>query len=102
MFFSNESLDHIRFLFDDYKLSRWYFEVVDLYRRVLFTGILPLTTRLKTPIYNMLSHVLKENSFPPCMFFFNTFLNQLISLPFPFNICFLYATLQVHIHSTQF
>jgi hypothetical protein len=42
---SLSSLDHIRFLFDDYKLSRWYFEIVDLYRRILFTGVLPLTTR---------------------------------------------------------
>mmetsp|Transcript_46260 Transcript_46260/g.59463 ORF Transcript_46260/g.59463 Transcript_46260/m.59463 type:complete len:919 (+) Transcript_46260:649-3405(+) len=41
----DKSLDSIRFLFDDYKLSRWYFEVVDLYRRILFTGVLPLIAK---------------------------------------------------------
>mmetsp|Transcript_43092 Transcript_43092/g.55361 ORF Transcript_43092/g.55361 Transcript_43092/m.55361 type:complete len:331 (-) Transcript_43092:1387-2379(-) len=35
----------IRFLFDDYKLNRWYFEVIDIYRRIAFTGVLPLLFR---------------------------------------------------------
>lgn len=39
------SLDPIRFLFDDYKLSRWYFEVVDLYRRIIFMAVLPLLSK---------------------------------------------------------
>jgi hypothetical protein len=38
---NDESLDAIRFLFNDYKCSRWYFEVVDLYRRMFYGGILP-------------------------------------------------------------
>jgi len=42
---NDKSLDLIRFLFKDYKLSRWYFEVVDIYRRIFFTSILPLLFR---------------------------------------------------------
>jgi hypothetical protein len=39
---NDESLASIRFLFSDYKCSRWYFEIIDLYRRIFFVGILPL------------------------------------------------------------
>jgi hypothetical protein len=39
---SNEDLAPLRFLFVDYKCSRWWFEVVDMYRRITFIGILPL------------------------------------------------------------
>ena len=38
----DESLRPYRFLFSDYKLNRWYFEIVDLYRRIFFIGVLPL------------------------------------------------------------
>jgi len=41
----DKSLDALRFLFQDYKCSRWYFEVVDLYRRMFFGGVLPLLSR---------------------------------------------------------
>jgi len=26
----------------DYKCERWYFEVVDMYRRIVFLGVIPL------------------------------------------------------------
>lgn len=38
----DETLHAYRFLFSDYKLNRWYFEIVDLYRRIFFIGVLPL------------------------------------------------------------
>jgi len=38
----DESLASISFLFSDYKCSRWYFEILDLYRRIFFVGVLPL------------------------------------------------------------
>lgn len=41
---NNPDLDYIRFLFIDYKCSKWWFEVVDLYRRIVFIGILPLVS----------------------------------------------------------
>jgi len=42
---NDKSLDAFRFLFNDTSLGRWYFEVIDLYRRVLFTGVLPLLSK---------------------------------------------------------
>jgi hypothetical protein len=38
----DKSLDALRFLFNDYLPARWWFEVVEIYRRTLFVGILPL------------------------------------------------------------
>lgn len=35
-------LSYIRFLFDDYKCNKWWFEVVELCRRIMFISILPL------------------------------------------------------------
>lgn len=43
--YAHHRLDYLRFLFEDYQCNRWYFEVVDLYRRITFTGILPLLSR---------------------------------------------------------
>jgi len=40
----NESLDALRFLFNDYKCNKWWFEVSDMYRRIIFIGVLPLTS----------------------------------------------------------
>jgi hypothetical protein len=40
----NPSLAPLRFLFIDYKCDKWWFEVVDMYRRIIFIGILPLTS----------------------------------------------------------
>jgi hypothetical protein len=33
---------YLRFLWDVYLPHMWYFEVVDMYRRILFIGVLPL------------------------------------------------------------
>lgn len=35
------SLKHLAFLWQDYKPSSWYYEVVEIYRRVVFTAVLP-------------------------------------------------------------
>jgi hypothetical protein len=40
----NEDLTSLKFLFEDYKCSKWWFEVVDMYRRITFIGILPLVS----------------------------------------------------------
>lgn len=41
---NNKSLNFIRFLFNDYKVKKWWFEVVEMYRRIVFIGVLPLTS----------------------------------------------------------
>ena len=38
----NSSLDTIRFLFHDYKCSKWWFEIVEMYRRIVICGVVPL------------------------------------------------------------
>ncbi len=38
----NAALDPLRFLFDDLCINCWWFEVGDMYRRILFVGIVPL------------------------------------------------------------
>jgi hypothetical protein len=38
----NPNLAYIRFLFLDYKCNRWWFEIPDMYRRIMFIGIVPL------------------------------------------------------------
>jgi hypothetical protein len=35
----NKSLDSIRFLFNDYRTPKWWFEVAEMYRRILFIGV---------------------------------------------------------------
>ena len=40
----DRSIDHIRFLFDDLHVTSWYHEIFDLYRRMFFIGVLPLTS----------------------------------------------------------
>ena len=42
----DHSIDHIRFLFNDTRVSRWYHEVFDMYRRMFFIGVLPLTSEV--------------------------------------------------------
>jgi len=37
-------LASIRFLFVDYKCSKWWFEIFDMYRRIIFIGVLPLVS----------------------------------------------------------
>ena len=39
---SDEALASVKFLFQDYKCERWYFEVLDMYRRIVFLGVIPL------------------------------------------------------------
>jgi hypothetical protein len=39
-----EGLDYIRFLFQDYKVKIWWFEVFEMYRRMMFISMLPLTS----------------------------------------------------------
>lgn len=38
----DRSLDYLNFLWSDYACDRWWFEVCDIYRRVLFIGVMPL------------------------------------------------------------
>jgi hypothetical protein len=40
----NPDLAPIRFLFVDYKCSKWWFEIADMYRRIVFIGIVPLVS----------------------------------------------------------
>jgi hypothetical protein len=40
----DKKLDALRFLFQDYKCANWWFEVAEMYRRVCFIGVLPLTS----------------------------------------------------------
>jgi hypothetical protein len=42
---SNTELTSIQFLFAEYKCPMWWFEILDMYRRIVFIGILPLTSR---------------------------------------------------------
>ena len=39
---SNSKLATLRFLFQDYKCSKWWFEIAEMYRRIVFIGIIPL------------------------------------------------------------
>jgi len=39
---NDEELASVKFLFQDYLCERWYFEVVDMYRRIVFLGVIPL------------------------------------------------------------
>ena len=39
---TDRSIDHIRFLFQATRPACWYHEIVDMYRRLLFLGVLPL------------------------------------------------------------
>jgi hypothetical protein len=39
---SNTELAHLRFLFVDYKCDKWWFEIADMYRRIMFIGVVPL------------------------------------------------------------
>jgi hypothetical protein len=41
---NNPSLAPLRFLFVDYKCSKWWFEIADMYRRIVFIGIVPLVS----------------------------------------------------------
>jgi hypothetical protein len=36
------SLKHLAFLWQDYKPSSWYYEVLEIYRRIAFTAVLPV------------------------------------------------------------
>ena len=38
------SLKSLRFLFDSYKCDCWWFEVLEMYRRVIFVSAIPLTS----------------------------------------------------------
>jgi len=41
---SNPDLAPLRFLFADYKCSKWWFDIVDMYRRLFFIAVLPLVS----------------------------------------------------------
>jgi hypothetical protein len=41
---NNPSLFPLRFLFVDYKPSCWWFEIADMYRRIVLIGLLPLSS----------------------------------------------------------
>jgi hypothetical protein len=38
----NEQLSPLKFLFVDYRCSKWWFEVVEMYRRIAFIDVIPL------------------------------------------------------------
>ena len=38
----NAALTPLRFLFNDLRLNKWWFEICDMYRRILFVAIVPL------------------------------------------------------------
>jgi len=40
----NPELGFLRFLFIDYKCDRWWFEVAEMYRRIVMIGVLPLAS----------------------------------------------------------
>jgi hypothetical protein len=40
----NPHLASLRFLFNDYKCDKWWFEVIEMYRRIAFVGLIPLTS----------------------------------------------------------
>ena len=42
----DRSIDHIRFLFNDTRVKCWYHEIFDMYRRMFFIGLLPLTSEV--------------------------------------------------------
>lgn len=41
---NNPDLCLIRFLFIDYKCSKWWFEIAEMYRRIIFIGVVPLVS----------------------------------------------------------
>jgi hypothetical protein len=41
---NNPDLSYLKFLFIDYKCNKWWFEVAEMYRRIIFIGILPLVS----------------------------------------------------------
>jgi hypothetical protein len=41
---NNQELASLRFLFKDYKCNKWWFEIADMYRRIVFVGIVPLVS----------------------------------------------------------
>jgi hypothetical protein len=40
----NQDLAPLRFLFDSYRCDRWWFEVAEMYRRIAFVSVIPLTS----------------------------------------------------------
>jgi len=40
----DETLSSLRFLFDSYRCDRWWFEVAEIYRRVVFVSVIPLVS----------------------------------------------------------
>jgi hypothetical protein len=43
----DKKLAPIRFLFDSYKVDHWWFEVAEMYRRIVFVSIIPLASNVK-------------------------------------------------------
>jgi hypothetical protein len=41
---NHAELRPLKFLFVDYKCSKWWFEIADMYRRIAFIGVLPLVS----------------------------------------------------------
>jgi len=44
----NQHLTSLRFLFNDYKCNKWWFEIAEMYRRIIFIGIIPLVSPRST------------------------------------------------------
>jgi hypothetical protein len=41
---NNPKVSSLKFLFRDYKAKKWWFEVVEMYRRIVFVGVTPLVS----------------------------------------------------------
>jgi hypothetical protein len=54
---NNHHLAPLRFLFVDYKCSKWWFEIADMYRRIAFIGLIPLISS-KAPVRASLGLIL--------------------------------------------
>jgi hypothetical protein len=39
---NDPTLAYLKFLFKDYNCDKWWFEIADMYRRIIFIGIVPL------------------------------------------------------------
>lgn len=41
---NNPKLKSLRFLYGEYKCDKWWFEIADMYRRIIFIGVVPLVS----------------------------------------------------------
>jgi len=89
---ADKSLDPIRFLFASSRPNRWYHEVVDMYRRIIFMAIIPLTSNnAVTRAYigaalSMASMIYFRESYP-----FNVEFTNVLATVSQYQILFVYV-----------